>query len=129
MSNRIGLPLSSTALPTMWNDVAASIACSTLAFRSATEVLDPPPGVLGPLLGVLDPLDGEPLVLVLHAAISAAQARAAATLRCLRRLSPRRPARRIMLANSNRCLFPGFCSRTGARSDGPGRRRPGRSCR
>jgi hypothetical protein len=93
MSNWIGLPLS-WPLPTMWNDVAACIACSTFALRSATEVLDPlagtlDPEVLDPLPGAPDPFDGEPFVLVLQAAITAAQAMAAATLRCLRMLSLR----------------------------------------
>jgi hypothetical protein len=78
----------------MWNDVAACIACSTLAFRSPTEVLDL-------LLGALDAVDGDPLVLELHAAITAAQAMAAATLRCLRMLWLRSAGCPTMLANSN----------------------------
>jgi hypothetical protein len=61
----------------MWNDVAACIACCTLALRSATEVLDA-------LVGTLDPLTGEPLVLELQAAITAAHPMAAAMLGALR---------------------------------------------
>jgi hypothetical protein len=77
MSNWIGLPLSSAPLPIMWNDVAACIACCTLALRPATEVLDP-------VAGALDPRDGVPLVLELQAAITVTQAMAAAMPRCLR---------------------------------------------
>jgi hypothetical protein len=119
MSNRIGLPLL-VALPTMWNDVAAFIACCTLALRSAVEVLDPPPDALDPL-DPLDPLDGEPFVLELQAAIIVAPAIAAATPRYFRTFA--------MPANSNRCPVRDFSSGTAEHSGGPDRRRPGRSPR
>jgi hypothetical protein len=96
----------------MWKDVAAFIACSTLALSWAGEVLDPLLAVLlepllDPLPGPLDPFTGVPLVLELQAAITVAAAMAAATLRGLRIMCFRFATSPIMVANSNRCPFQG----------------------
>jgi hypothetical protein len=97
----------------MWKDVAAFIACSTLALSWAGEVPDRLLGVLlEPLLDALprplDPFTGVPLVLELQAAITAAAAIAVATLRGLRIICLRFATGPIMVANSNRCPFHGL---------------------